>query len=213
MIRVAIVDDHPVVRQGLRGLFEQEAGLAVVGEAGSGRQALRLVQDLKPDVVTLDISMPDVSGLDLIAELKRTHAPVRVLVLSMHDQECYVVHALRQGADGYVLKGATGGELMQGIRAVSGGKRYLSRQLADSVLDALLAADADSGAGVSRGLTAREGEVLRHTVEGMSSTQIAQRLSISARTVETHRANLMRKLGVHSRAELVRRVLERRVVP
>jgi two-component system nitrate/nitrite response regulator NarL len=213
MIKVAIVDDHPVVRQGLRALFEREKNLTVIGEAQDGRRALQIVRSLKPDVVTLDISMPDVSGLDLIPEMKRLHAPVRVLVLSMHDQECYLVRALRQGADGFVLKEATGEELVQGICAVNAGRRYLSRQLAESVLDSLLDFGDGTGASARRELTEREEEVLRFTVEGMSSTQIAQRMGISSRTVETHRSNLMHKLGVHSRAELVRHTLERRMLP
>jgi DNA-binding NarL/FixJ family response regulator len=206
MIKVGIVDDHALVRQGIRALLERDGNHAVVGEAGDSDQALALVEDRKPDVLLLDVCMPGRSSLNLIPALKQSHPPVRVLMLSMHNDECYVMHALRQGADGYLLKETTGAELVQGIGAVIAGRRYLSRQLAEDVINAVLET-AHPGGNATR-LTQREEEVLRLTVDGLSSTKIAQRMSISSRTVETHRSNLMRKLGVHTKAELIRFVLE-----
>lgn len=208
MITIAIADDHQLVRLGIRTLLERETGFSVVGEAQDGVQALRLVQERRPDVLVLDISMPERSGLDLIPELKKAHASMRVLMLTMHDNECYVMHALHQGADGYLLKETTGSDLVHGIRAVIAGKRYLSPQLEESVMGAVLDAGFNLVGPIRGALTRREVEALRFTVDGLSSTKIAQRMSISHRTVETHRRNLMRKLGVNNKAELIRHVLK-----
>jgi two-component system response regulator NreC len=201
---VLIVDDHAVVRAGLRLLVDAEDDFEVVGEAGNARDAVFEVRSLKPDVILLDIVMPDKSGLEAMPDLLKEHAEAKVLVLSMQDDPRYVREAFSVGACGYVLKEAADAELVAAIREVAKGGRYVHPELGARLVAA--AAEAERRADEDP-LSEREREVLRLLALGHTNQEIAQMLFISVRTAETHRAHIMQKLRLSSRAELVRYAL------
>jgi len=211
-IRVVLVEDHLIVRQGLRALLETQAGIEVAGEAGNGEEALALCRDLRPDVAILDLGLPGMDGVRLTEELRRALPRCRVLVLSMHAGEEYVRSAVRAGAAGYLIKGAGLADLVSAIRAVAAGEAFFCGAAA-----AVLARDARGscpGAGGQRsGLTEREREVLRLVALGKTSREIGTILSISQKTVEGHRANIMDKLDIHDLAGLVRYAVKAGLVP
>jgi two-component system, NarL family, response regulator NreC len=200
-IKVLIVDDHAVVRSGLRLLLVREDGLEPVGEAGSGREAIFEARSVKPDVILMDVVMPEGSGLDFIQPLLKEHPEARILVLSMQDDPRYVREAFAAGASGYVLKEAADVEVVQAIREVAHGGRYVHPELGAR----LIAADAAAARRAEEDpLSDREREVLRLLALGHTNQEIAKQLYISVRTAETHRAHIMQKLQLSSRAELVR---------
>lgn len=202
-IRVLLADDHALFRSGLRALLGGFVGITVVGEAGDGREALRLVRQHRPDVVLMDITMPDLNGLDAAAQLVRDFPDVKVLVLSMHSDEAYVNRALKAGATGYLLKTASGPELELAIRAVARGDVYLGPRVAKRVIPEYLTRGAELPGDVER-LTRRQREILQLVAEGRTSKQIAQHLGLSVKTVERHRADVMQRLEIHDLAGLVR---------
>jgi DNA-binding NarL/FixJ family response regulator len=208
-IRVLVADDHAIVRTGIRHVLEGEPGFSIVGEASNGTEALSLALALRPEIALLDLSMPGVSGLTVTAELRRSCPETRVLILSMHDNTEYVLESVRAGAHGYLLKDTAATELRSAIRAVWEGQSYFSPAIA-SRLSAVVRGDpaVESAAGLLAQLTAREREVLVGIADGHTNKEIAQELGISHRTVETHRESLMRKLKLHSVAELTRFALE-----
>ena len=200
-IRVLIVDDHAVVRSGIRLLLSQEEDIEPVGEAGSGREAIFEARSLKPDVVLMDVVMPDGSGLDVIPTLLKERPEAKMLVLSMQDDPRYVREAFAAGASGYVLKEAADVEVVTAVREVARGGRYVHPELGAR----LIAADADAARRAEEDpLSDREREVLRLLALGHTNQEIAKQLYISVRTAETHRAHIMQKLQLSSRAELVR---------
>jgi DNA-binding NarL/FixJ family response regulator len=209
-VTLLLADDHPIVRQGLSTLLKAEPGFEVVGEAADGLSALRLAERLQPDVLVLDLMMPNLGGLEVTRRVARQLPQTRVVVLSMHSHEAYVAEALAAGATAYVVKDAGAQELLTAIRSAAEGNRYLSPSISESALASYAARGA---ADPFETLTAREREVLRLTAEGLSGAECSQRLHISPRTVETHRANLMRKLGLRNQRELVRYALERGLLP
>ncbi len=214
MARTSIVmaEDHQIVREGLRALLESQPDFAVVGEAGSGGEVADLVDRLRPDVLLLDLVLPGLNGLEVMRQVRERTPATRVLVLSMHANESYVLEALRNGASGYLLKTASSSEVIEAVRAVVAGKRYLSPPLSDRVIEAY-AQQAQPATDAYETLTTREREVLHLAAEGHKNVEIASRLGISNRTVETHRANLMRKLNLQSHADLVRYAIRRGLVP
>jgi len=200
-IRVLIVDDHAVVRSGIRLLLSQEPDIEPVGEAGSGREAIFEARSLKPDVVLMDVVMPEGSGLDVIPTLLKEQPGSKILVLSMQDDPRYVREAFAAGASGYVLKEAADVEVVTAVREVARGGRYVHPELGAR----LIAADADAARRAEEDpLSDREREVLRLLALGHTNQEIAKQLYISVRTAETHRAHIMQKLQLSSRAELVR---------
>ena len=200
-IRVLIVDDHAVVRSGLRLLLEKEKDIEPVGEAGNARDAIFQGRALKPDVILLDIVMPEQTGLDVLPQLKHENPDVKVLILSMQDEPRYVREAFAAGARGYLLKEAVANEVVGAIREVAGGGRYVNPELGAR----LVAADAEAAKRAEEDpLSDREREVLRLLALGHTNQEIAKMLFISVRTAETHRAHIMQKLGLSTRAELVR---------
>ncbi|HEV7366066.1 MAG TPA: response regulator transcription factor [Gemmatimonadales bacterium] len=201
-IRVLLADDHMIVRTGIRHVLESEPGFEVVGEAANGAEALSLAAKLHPDVVVLDISMPDVSGLELAARLSDTGG-TRVLILSMHNNPEYVLESVRAGAHGYLLKDTAATELRTAIRAVCQGESYFSPPVA-SRLSAAVRGERDQRPAGLEQLTAREREVLLGIAQGRTNKEIATELRISHRTVETHRESLMKKLQIRTVAELTR---------
>jgi two-component system response regulator NreC len=204
--RVLIVDDHAVVRSGLRLVLESEEGIEPVGEAGSAREAVFEARSTKPDVILLDVVMPDQSGLEIIPQLLHENPEVRILVLSMQDDPQYVREAFAAGASGYVLKEAADNEVVGAVREVAGGGRYVHPELGAR----LIAAESEERRRAEEDpLTEREGEVLRLLALGHTNQEIAKQLFISVRTAETHRAHIMQKLRLSSRAELVRYALDR----
>jgi len=199
VIRVLLVDDHQLVRDGLHSRLGETPGITVVGEAGSGHEALVLAARLRPDLVLLDIGLPDISGLEVAARLPAVAPGSRTLMLSMYDNREYVISALRAGAAGYVLKDASSREIIAAIRAVAAGGSYCSAQLAAALAD---------GGSQPPPLTEREREILILVAQGNSNKRIAQQLDVSVRTVETHRLNLRRKLGIETQADLVHYALQ-----
>ena len=205
-IRVLIVDDHAVVRSGLRLLLDAEEDIEPVGEAGSARDAVFQARALKPDVILLDVVMPEGSGLDALPQLKHENPDTNVLVLSMQDEPRYVREAFAAGASGYVLKEAADTEVVTAVREVAGGGRYVNPELGAR----LVVADAEAAKLAEEDpLSDREREVLRLLALGHTNQEIAKRLYISVRTAETHRAHIMQKLRLQSRADLVAYALER----
>ena len=212
MTTVVLADDHRVVRQGLRTLLDAQRDLSVVGEATDGLEVVRLVERLRPDVLVVDLMMPGLGGLEITRQVSRRTQQTHVVVLSMHADESYVLEALRNGAAGYVLKCASAAELIEAVREVAAGRRYLSPPLSDRAIDAYAQKDRDATLDVYETLTTREREVLHLAAEGHSNRTSAARLSISPRTAETHRANILRKLGLQNQSELVRYALRRGIL-
>jgi two-component system, NarL family, response regulator NreC len=210
---IVLADDHPLVRQGLRTLLEAEPAFRIVGEAGNGLEAARLAEDLRPDILVLDLMMPGLTGLEVARQITKRSPQTRIVVLSMYANEAYVMEALRNGAVGYVLKESNLTELVQAIREVAKGRRYLSPPLSERAIEEYV--HKAKGAPLDRyeTLTTREREVLHLVAEGHSNSEIGKRLFISPRTVEVHRANLMRKLDLHSHTDLIRYALKRGIIP
>jgi DNA-binding NarL/FixJ family response regulator len=202
-IRVLVADDHMLVRTGIRHVLESEPGFEVVGEAASGSEAVALAGELQPDVVVLDISMPDESGLEVAARIGSTAGGPRLLILSMHNNTEYVLESVRAGAHGYLLKDTAATELRNAIRAVCRGESYFSPPVAGRLSAALRGEHQAHSPGLDQ-LTGREREVLLGVVRGRTNKEIAAELGISHRTVETHRESLMRKLQIRTVAELTR---------
>ena len=198
MIRVLVVDDHPIVRQGLVGVLSDEEDLEIVGEAGSGREAIALVPRLRPDVVTLDLEMDDIDGLEAIPRLLATSPTLAVLVFTAYDTDERVLGAIRAGARGYLLKGASSDEIARGIRSVAAGGSYLEPRVAGKVL-----AQINAPRHQTTNLSEREREVLRLVADGLPTKQIAASLSISERTVKFHVNSIFHKLGADNRAQAV----------
>lgn len=202
-LRILIADDHTLVRAGFRSLLEQLPDCAVVAEVGDGREALRLVAQLQPDVVLMDVKMPTLNGLEATARISRDYPSVRVVILSMYTNEEYVLQALRAGAVGYLLKDAATAELQLAIQAAVRGEMYLSPSISKRVLQDYIQL-VGSGGGMLDALTSRQREVLQLIAEGRTMKEIAQSLQISVKTAETHRAQLMERLDLHDVTGLVR---------
>lgn len=210
MIKLLIADDHGVVRQGLKAILATEPTFLVVGEAGNGQEALNLVEKHCPDILILDLMMPDINGLEVTRILAEQQSPTRVLILSMHNDEAYVLKALNSGARGYVLKDASAAVLVEAIREVAEGRRYLCSPLSDKAIESYIEkASEDSGTALLRVLTNREKEVLWLLIEGASNADIADRLRISPRTAEVHRSRILKKLGVRNQAALVKLAIQK----
>lgn len=212
-ITLLIVDDHFLVRQGLQALLSSAPDLQVLGEAECGAVAVQMAMARQPDVVILDVAMPGSSGLAVARSLCECGVRSRILMLSMHDDEAHVVAALQAGALGYVLKSSDAAELLHAIRAVAGGQRYLGQPLSDRMIAAYAKKSLGPPLDPYETLSQRECEILRLVAEGNSNTAIAARLGLSARTVENHRASMMRKLDLASLTELILYAIRRGLIP
>ncbi|OGO45683.1 MAG: DNA-binding response regulator [Chloroflexi bacterium RBG_16_63_12] len=201
--RILLADDHAVLRSGLRLLLEAQPDLKVVGEAGNGREALALAQSLQPDLIVLDLTMPGLGGLEALPLLRTAAPAARILVLTMHDDEGYLRQALRGGASGYILKRAADGELLSAVRTVLRGEVYVHPSLTKFLVGGWVAPSPTASTDPWDELSEREQEVLTLVALGHTATEIAERLSLSVKTVETYRARGMEKLGLRSRAALV----------
>ncbi len=199
-----LADDHKILCRGLRNLLEGQQGLEVAGEASNGREAVRLAGELAPDIVLMDVAMPDLNGIEATRQILENSPGIRVIALSMHSDKRFVTEMLKAGASGYLLKDCAFEEITDAIRAVTEGKIYLSPAITGVVVDEYVrgaAKDEDSGFSI---LTAKEREVLQLLAEGYTTKQIAARLHVSVKTIETHRAHIMGKLKIHSIAELTK---------
>ncbi|HVM60253.1 MAG TPA: response regulator transcription factor [Verrucomicrobiae bacterium] len=212
MTTVLIAEDHHLVRQGIRALLEKDGGIQVVGEAADGNAALEQVQKLLPDVLLMDIAMPQLNGAEAVRRLAAMKLRTRVLMLSMYSDETLVRQALQSGARGYLLKQSVAGELIQAVRTVHQGGIFLSSKLPASLRDACLRPEGigETRSGFER-LTSREREVLQLVAEGNTSKAIGLKLGLSEKTIEKHRAQLMKKLGVHDTAGMVRAAIKHRI--
>lgn len=211
--RIVLADDHPVVRHGVRSLLQSDPDYTVVGEASDGIETVQMVEKLVPDVLVVDLMIPGLNGLEITRQVRQRSPTTRIIILSMHANEPYVLEALKNGASGYVLKDSSGTDLIQAVRMVASGQRYLSPPLSERAVEAYMKKSQDSSFDAYDGLTDREREVLQLAAEGLSNPDVAARLSISPRTVETHRANLMRKLGLKTQTDLIRYALKRGILP
>jgi two-component system response regulator NreC len=213
MTTIVLADDHRIVRQGLRALLKAEPDFHLVGETGDGLEAVQLVEQLRPDVLVLDLMMPSLNGLEVTRQVSERSPHTRVVILSMHADEAYVLEALRNGAAGYVLKDASVSGLVRAVREVDAGRRYLSPPLSEHAIEAYVKKAKDAPIDRYDTLTTREREILQLVAEGHTNAEIADRLSISVRTAETHRANMMGKLDLHSQTDLIRYALRRGIIP
>jgi DNA-binding NarL/FixJ family response regulator len=208
--KIIIAEDHTIVREGLRALLTADPNLEVVGEVADGREAVRMTENLKPDLVLMDLSMPRMNGMDAVREIKKHCPQTKVIVLTVHKTEEYVLASLDAGAEGYVLKDASHAELGMCIKHVLKGKRYLSPEVSDKVIDGYLDRKKTMQPGtIWDSLTQREREILKLIAEGYKNKEIAEYLCISIKTVEKHRANLMGKLDLHSASALTAFAIEK----
>ena len=213
IIRIVLVEDHTILREGLRALLSADPKFEIVGEAADGREALRRVDKLTPDLVVMDLSMPRMTGMDAIREIKRRHPTTKIIALTVHKAEEYLRTTLQAGADGYVLKDATHVELLLAIQNVLKGKTYLSPSVSETVIEGYLEGKENQIPSPRLGLLSpREREVLKLIAEGYKNKEIAVDLFISLKTVEKHRANLMKKLDLHNAAALTTFAIEQGLV-
>jgi two-component system, NarL family, response regulator NreC len=211
--RLLIAEDHTILREGLKSLLGASPDLEVVGEAEDGRRAFKLANELSPDLILMDLSMPRVNGLEAIKEIKKQNPVVKIIALTVHNTEEYILMTLKAGADGYVLKDATHDELLMAINHVLDGKRYLSPSVSEKVIVGYLEGKKNLKAQTSwENLTQREREVLKLIAEGYKNKEVADYLCISLKTVEKHRANLMKKLDLHNTSALTVYAMEKGLI-
>lgn len=212
-VRVLLADDHGVVRKGLRFLLEHQTGIEVVGEASDGREALRLSEALSPDVVVMDIAMPNLNGIDATAQIVKRNPKTGVIILSMYSDESYLVRALTAGAKGYLMKDAAELDVVRAVQAVSEGKPFFSPAIAQTLLeDYMRKLQQENLQDSYELLTDREKEILQLLAEGKSNKDVATLLNLSPYTVETHRTHLMQKLNLHNTAEIVLYAVRKKII-
>jgi DNA-binding NarL/FixJ family response regulator len=210
-ITIILADDHKLVRQGMRALLDAQAEFEVVGEASDGQEALKLMETLSPDIALLDVVMPNLNGIEIAKLARQRNLKTRLIFLSMHANATYVVRALQNGALAYVLKDSDFSEILQAIQNVIEDKRYLSTAIADEVFEMLLNANVEKTSSLDT-LSPREREILQLIAEGNTNAVIAEKLSLSVRTIESHRARVMTKLRFNSQADLVRYALQQGLI-
>jgi DNA-binding NarL/FixJ family response regulator len=213
VISIVLADDHPVVRDGLRRILETNNFGKIAGEASTGDEALELIESLKPAIAIIDIVMPGINGVELTRMIKKKAPDTRIIVLSMYPQENYVLGALKNGADGYIIKDSGAQEIMLAIQTVLEGKRYLSPHISQSAIETYINQANKESLEPYDTLTDRERQVMSLSVQGLTSREVGEKLGISSRTVETHRENLMRKLGVSSLPQLISYALQKGIMP
>lgn len=212
--RVLLAEDHTIVRKGLRSLLDKETGIEVVGEAEDGREAIVKAEELHPDVVVMDIAMPGLNGLEATRQIKKRFSDIKIIILTMHANEEYILQSLKAGASGYLIKKAAPAELISAINAVHKGHSFLSPSISRMVIDEYIRRSKEISEGEEgfERLTVREREVLQLIAEGRKTREIAELLYISIKTVETHRAHIMNKLDIHSTAELTQYAIRKGII-
>lgn len=210
-ISIILADDHQIVRQGMRALLDAQSDIEVIGEVSDGYELVVMVEKLQPQVVITDIAMPNLNGMDATRQIRKKYPDVHVIMLSMHPATSYVMESLRSGAQGYLLKNDDFAEVLQAVYAVVRGRRYLSAQISEKVIDVFISDNRSDGSGKEH-LTNREREIIQLIAEGNTSSQIAARLNISIRTAEKHRANIKAKFKLNSQADLVHLAIQMGIV-
>jgi two-component system, NarL family, response regulator NreC len=212
--RVLLAEDHTIVRKGLRSLLDKETGIEVVGEAEDGREVIAKAEELHPDVVVMDITMPGLNGLEATRQIKKRFSDMKIIILTMHANEEYILQSLKAGASGYLVKKAAPAELISAIYAVHKGHAFLSPSISRMVIDEYIRRSKEISEGEEdfEQLTVREREVLQLIAEGRKTREIAELLYISIKTVETHRAHILNKLDIHSTAELTRYAIHKGII-
>ena len=212
-VRIVIAEDHTILRDGLRSLLSSDPNFEIVGEAGDGREAIKCVEKFRPDLILTDLSMPRMNGMEAIKEIKRQSPKTKVLVLTVHKAEEYILATFRAGANGYLLKDSTHAELVMAVKKVLSGKQYISPEISEKVIEGYLEGKKTLKTQTSwETLTQREREILKLIAEGYKNKKIAEDLCISVKTVEKHRANLMEKLDLHNASALTAFAMEKRLV-
>ena len=212
-IRILVADDHAIIREGLCMMLGNQPDMEVVGSASNGREAVQLVDKHEPDVIVIDISMPELNGIDAIQQMLPHHPNLKVVVLSIHETKPYVYRALKAGARGYLLKETAGLEVVEAVRAIHRGERYLSQRISDLLLDAaFLHLEASTDFSLLETLSPREREILQLVAEGKTSQQIGERLFISPKSVDTYRSRLMHKIGVEDMAGLIKFAIQQGLI-
>lgn len=211
--KVLLADDHAVLRDGIRMVLDAQPGITVIGEAEDGRQALELVEKLQPDVVVMDIAMPNLNGAEATRQIKRRFPRVQVVILTMHENQQYLAQIVNAGATGAVLKRSAGTELVTAVKAAARGESYFSPTLSTMMLDVYRMRLAEQGEDELAQLTEREREILQLVAEGKTNQEIADQLFVSIKTVQTHRMHIMEKLGAHDRTDLVKHAIRLGVIP
>lgn len=212
-VRIVIAEDHTILREGLRSLLSSDPNFEIVGEAEDGREAIKCVEKFRPDLILTDLSMPRMNGMEAIKEIKRQSPKTKVLVLTIHKAEEYILATFRAGANGYLLKDSTHAELVMAVKKVLSGKQYISPEISEKVIEGYLEGKKTLKSQTSwETLTQREREILKLIAEGYKNKEIAEDLCISVKTVEKHRANLMEKLDLHSIQALTAFAIERGLV-
>nr|WP_092068597.1 response regulator transcription factor [Dendrosporobacter quercicolus]NSL47155.1 response regulator transcription factor [Dendrosporobacter quercicolus DSM 1736]SDL78349.1 two component transcriptional regulator, LuxR family [Dendrosporobacter quercicolus] len=213
-IRIIIADDHAVLRSGLKALLSYTPQFDVIGEAGDGMTAIKMVEEVHPDVLILDLSMPGMNGVECIKELRSRGLSCRILVLTMYDDEEYIKEVMRAGADGYVLKKSADTELIEGIIKIYSGKKYLNETISQTLINSLLKTSTNEpeGANPYKLLSIREREVLRFLAKGYTNSEIAEMLSLSPKTIDTYRSRIMSKLNVRKKSELVNYAMQHKLI-
>lgn len=212
-IKLLLVDDHEVVRTGLRMLLDEQPGMDIIAEADTGKQAEKLVDELEPDVVVMDITLPDISGIEVTRQIKASHPEISIVALTIHEDEQYFFEMLQAGASGYVPKRAAPEDLINAIMAAYAGEIYLYPSLAKALVNDYIASESETEYQATlNGLTPREQQVLERLAHGLTNQEIAGELIISKHTVARHRENIMRKLNLHSRSELVKYAIRKGII-
>lgn len=211
-IRIVVADDHTLLRNGIRAIIEDQPDIQVVGEAEDGREALRLARQLRPNVILMDIAMPLLNGLEATRQIKREHPEINVLVLTMYDHEEYFWQVIEAGASGYLVKRAAASELVSAIRAVSQGEAVLSPSVTRMLLEDYLHRESSRTQTEPEPLSPREREILQLIAEGRTSREIAEILSLSIKTVKSHRSSLMQKLDLHDRGDLIKYAIQKKII-
>jgi two-component system, NarL family, response regulator NreC len=213
MIEIILADDHQVVRKGLKALLDAEDDMEIIGEAGDGLETIKMVEEMSPDVLVLDLMMSGINGLEVTRQLNKKNLGTSIVILSMHSNEAYVLEALRSGAKAYVLKESSPDELVRAIREVQEGRRYLSSPLSERAIEAYTKRTEVKSIDPYDQLTTREREILELIAQGSTNAQISEKFYISTRTVETHRTNLMRKLNIHNHTQLIQFAIQHNIIP
>lgn len=212
-IRIILADDHQMFREGVKSILDDEPGIEVVGEVGRGQDLLKMLESIVPDIVITDISMPEMSGIEIASYLSQNYPQVRVLILSMHVNEEFIVKALETGANGYLPKDTSMNELLEAIYVISRGENYFNKEISDTVLKSIIRkSKPEANQKQSDSLTDREMEVLYNVVNGNTNKEIARKLYISVRTVDSHKNNIMHKLKLKSSVELVKYAIKNKLV-
>ncbi len=210
--RVFLVDDHTVVREGLRAILNQQPDISVVGEAGDGREGIRKCRELNPDVVLMDIALPGLNGIEVTRQIRKQMPSCRVVILSIHSSREHLHQAFKAGASGYLRKDSSGREVVDAVRTVQKGRRYLGLPIMDDVVDGFLLSEIGQASSPLERLSVREQEVFQLVVSGKSSAQIGELIYLSPKTVETYRSRLMKKLGVNDLPSLVRFAIQHKLI-